>query len=409
MKSKELKINLYSVFIVLIALFMISTLTYDLLPIKTVNKVLGFFVFAVSFLIILNRMSIYRFCVLMLSLTLGVTSCVLAYDATENFKNMIYWLLCIFIFLILSNKKDMWKMCTAIESTKKFLLFSVILCDIILLGGLFISRCYSSNWSGSYYCGFSASQHTVCSGACLTMAIVFLFFEKEKAGFKKMLLLVPGILAILASGARTFLISLLCMVGFYYMLFIKKKSIKLLILPFIVFAGIYLFFRSGIYEKFLFVTGDASGAASNFAQKVTSGRTVFWAIDINAFLDLEFIYKLLGKGFDYVFRVNENQYGLAIWAHNDIINLLLSVGLIGTLLYVVVMWRAVRCCVRVQKSRIVKWIFVAYIVLPMLLNGLYAYQHYLYSIIVLMIVTERANDNSETKENISGMIPNQTV
>lgn len=66
---------------------------------------------------------------------------------------------------------------------------------------------------------------------------------------------------------------------------------------------------------------------------ITSGRSVFWVYDMNAFFDLSFWQQFVGNGFDFVYNINLKYANQALWAHNDFINILMNFGYIGLVLY----------------------------------------------------------------------------
>lgn len=78
---------------------------------------------------------------------------------------------------------------------------------------------------------------------------------------------------------------------------------------------------------------DTSGTREDFWFKITSGRSIFWRVDLEAYKNFSFGKKLFGNGFNYVYDLNYSAKRGYIWAHNDFINLLLNFGAVGALLY----------------------------------------------------------------------------
>jgi len=56
-------------------------------------------------------------------------------------------------------------------------------------------------------------------------------------------------------------------------------------------------------------------------------------MDILEFLNLPWQKILLGNGYNFVYDVNYLNFGAKIWAHNDIINVMMNYGIVGLLLY----------------------------------------------------------------------------
>ena len=146
-----------------------------------------------------------------------------------------------------------------------------------------------------------------------------------------------------------------------------------------------MFLRSGMATKFNFVRGNQYISNTALGQ-MSSGRIDFWKIDLIAYSQYGFLEKLVGNGFDRVYQINRDSYGLSIWSHNDVINLLLSVGALGTLVYLLEVRKVLIIISRSVEKTLVRWLMFAYIVFPLLLNGFFGYQHYVYSVVILMIV-----------------------
>ena len=281
------------------------------------------------------------------------------------------------------------KLLCALEQSEKIIKWIVILCDIVLCIGFFDARCYdSSQWDGSYFIGYTNASHTMSSGACLLL-VFSLYIIRNKKNITSFIYFVPSIIAILKSGARTFLVPIVIVCFFFYAYNIRNFSIKLLVFPIAIICASYVFLNSSMIEKFSFSVNNQY-TDMNFLGRLTNGRTAFWVVDLLAFRNYNIIQKLLGNGFQYVYMVNEKNFNLAIWAHNDFINCLLSVGIIGTLLYVYMLYKTGKKIVRMtRRDIIIKTLLIFYILLPAFLNGFYTYQHYFYSFIILMILYEK--------------------
>lgn len=215
------------------------------------------------------------------------------------------------------------------------------------------------------------------------MVLILCVLTEEKKNIRNIAYFIPGIIAILESGARIFLIPVIVILYVFYRYYIDSITVKTVCFPILIIAAIYIFINSGMLEKFAFVK-DNTYISSNMLGQITSGRTEFWMIDLNAFQDYSLLNKLVGKGFDNVYRINKAGYGMAIWAHNDVINTLLSTGLLGCLLYLIAFIQHIYTIFKSHSTRIERALISSYIVIPMLLNGYCVYQHYLYSAIIFI-------------------------
>ena len=84
-----------------------------------------------------------------------------------------------------------------------------------------------------------------------------------------------------------------------------------------------------------------------------------------------FFEKLIGRSFDNIYEINYIYSGMNVWAHNDVINLLLTTGIIGVIIYVqsfynfYKMSRLVKVNIVIKISYLISFVFLA------LMNGLY--------------------------------------
>ena len=89
---------------------------------------------------------------------------------------------------------------------------------------------------------------------------------------------------------------------------------------------------TNIGQKFLSATVE-SNDINVILEVFTNGRSEFWTIDFNAFLDGSAFEVLFGHGFSYVYELNQATIGMRLYAHNDFINILLNFGIVGMGLY----------------------------------------------------------------------------
>lgn len=383
------KIKAYNTIVCLMAVYMFTTLTYTLWPISSPNKIVGFLLFFNVVWIYCAHLTKKKIIVLFIALLVVGWSLLNSTTPFGYISDAIYLLISILLLMEIDNDFSKKKILCSLEESEKFIKFFVILCDLFLCVGFFDSRCYdSSQWDGSYFRGYTNASHTMASGACLLLVFT-LYMIRNKRKISSFIYFVPSIIAILKSGARTFLIPIIIVCLFFYIYHIKSFSIRLLAFPVVIISAIYIFLNSSMIEKFIFSVNNQY-TDMNFWGRLTNGRTAFWLVDLLAFVSYNIIQKLLGNGFDYVYMVNEKNFNLAIWAHNDFINCLLSVGLIGTVLYMYMMYRTGKQIIKMRRRNIIiKTLLIAYMFLPAFLNGFYTYQHYFYSFILLVILYEK--------------------
>lgn len=399
-----IQIDKYSLLIKLMILFMISTLSYDLWPISSPNRVIGLLIFLCIIWICCGRLENRKFIILFVACIFIVWTFLVSEDYSRNFTDCIYWLTTI-LFLIETRDSDfIYQLNDAVAYNRNWIKVSLVLCNILIIIGLFDSGCYGSEtWGGGYYIGYTTSAHTLCSGCCIMLVLTLLILkEAENVNIISFIYFIPGIVAILQSGARVFLISVIVICVLFYIYCLRSLSLRIVLAPIAVIVAIYVVLNSGFITKTDAVSTNLY-IGDTLLERLTSGRTTFWIIDINAYFNLGSLGQLLGRGFDYVYYVNRTFYGFEIWAHNDVIDCLLSVGLAGTFLYCLVFARCFSGVIFINKKRkLLAVLTILYLTIPMLLNGLFEYQHYLYSAVLLMTFGTRglSYENSEKEIQI---------
>lgn len=383
------KIKPYSILVCLMAIYMFTTLTYTLWPISSPNKIVGFLIFFDVVCIYCMQLTKKKVIVLFISVFIVGWSLINSSNPFGYVSDAVYFLISILLLMEVDSDFSKKNLLCALEQSDKYIKYIVLLCDLVLCIGFLDARCYdSSQWDGSYFMGYTNASHTMASGVCLLLVFT-LYVIRNKKNVLSFIYFVPSIIAILKSGARTFLIPIVIVCLFFYVYHIKKISMKLLIFPIVIICATYGFLNSSMIEKFTFSVNNQY-TDMNFWGRLTNGRTAFWVVDLMAFGNYNIFQKLFGNGFHYVYMVNERNFSLAIWAHNDFINCLLSVGLIGTFIYAYMLFRTGKKIINVpRRDIIIKILLISYMLFPALLNGFYTYQHYFYSFIILVILYEK--------------------
>ena len=333
-----LKVNKYSLFIVLICILLLGTLVQTILPFN-LNRMVGFCLFFLTLFFLLCKKN--NFYILILSVLSVMFLFLTTSDIATNLSNSIYWLIAIWLIYMSEDIMFQEKIILAFIKERKLIRLTIIFADLILAFLLVSGNGYKISFSERYFVGFTAHQHTMASAACFIMCLVLIDLYnsskviKDKFPTKHFLMMLPAIIAVLQSSARVFLIPATIIIIYLYLYKIDRVSIKLLILPLVVVIMGYLLINSNVFDRMVNISGENSDA-------YTSGRTVFWLKDIEAFLQSNFINKIFGHGFAYVQLINLSLTGIAIGAHNDYITLLLGLGLFGTSIYISILIREIK-------------------------------------------------------------------
>ena len=393
-----MKISMNKILALAMIVFCFSTLTYSFWP--PINRVLAVSIIAALGLNYLNRIRTKEMLLLIGMICVFFCSLLAMEDTVQNVEDWLYWVITCMFLLLLGKKDFVARIAVETESLRKFIFWIIILSNIALLAAFATPESYTRSSVGTYFRGFAYSQHSICCGSCMLLVLILLYYRGKHASIKQILLMLPASMAILDSGARTFLISLIVIWVVFYRDFVKSQGARIMLFPAAMIVLIYAFLNSGMMDKFI-NTSENVYISEDTMTAMSSGRLDFWKLDIEAYWDLGFFSKLLGRGFDYVYKVNEEGYGMRIWAHNDILDLLLSAGLVGLGMYLVVFHSLFKSILGLRYNWFGKLLLIMYITFPMLFNGLFIYQHYLYSFVLLFLYC-RAKEQTETKIADSG-------
>ena len=152
----------------------------------------------------------------------------------------------------------------------------------------------------------------------------------------------------------------------------SKRNFYLLLLP-LGFLTLLLMAISGIGDK-IQATQYTGKSYHDFWATISSGRTVFWKWDLEAFFALPFWQQFVGNGFNFAYEVTEKHL-VALWAHNDIIHLLMNFGYIGVAIY---LWAYVQLTKAFlprnnQVPRMVRFLFHSAVWFNSMMNMSYTY------------------------------------
>ena len=246
---------------------------------------------------------------------------------------------------------------------------------------------YELNWDGTkYFVGLCFSQHTMASLCCLIVSLI-LFISKTENKFcilHCIMLCIPTY-AILESGARVFLIPILICWYLFFHFAIKSKLYRRILYVACIVLSFFVLLNTSMINKFIYALGNSQ--SNNLISSFTSGRSEFWKYDIEYYFSANCLEWFLGTSFSDVYAVNMQTLNLDIWAHNDIIHLLIGGGIVGVICYSFLIFRLFNSMREYRIGGIVYISMILYLVIPMLLNGFFIYQHFVYSFIILYFVT----------------------
>lgn len=374
--------NLYSILYILILLYVFSTVTQSLYPFS-LNRIwtIGIIVCLLARLIKPLKRSTFIFFLLLGIGTLISTKA--ASNLGKHINDLIYFCTGILWILFMSHERNRAGVYKAFLANQRITGIILIASYASIILPFFVSSGYSLEWGKYYYVGFAGVQHTLASSVCTVSAVFLLYLSRRRFNWIYLFVLLISVYAVFESGARTFIIPIGILVYYYIRSNVKNITNKVVVYSVGCMAGVYILLNSSILDKFAFVVSGAN-MSSNVLEGFTSGRSLFWSVDLNAFIKGNILEILFGRGFDYVYALNLREVQQEIWAHNDFIHLLVGGGINFTLLYIGAILFFFKRNIA-QKKTIDKWLIMVYLLFPALINGFFMYQHLLISLMVLII------------------------
>ena len=400
---KSNKISRYDVFIILLGLYMISNMLYKLFPeIVSPNRIVGVAIIITIGNIYLKCFQRSDLLIILYLFFISIYTQIISVDYFLNFEHIQYFVTTVLILWKIRNRKIREQLYLAVIRNRKFLFF-IIYSIAISIG---IGFTFSSNYSYGYT-GFSSGAHPFLSGITFVLSTYTLLICNNKFRIREFVIISLLLTSVFMGSARSYLIpiGLLCII-IYYTKF-SMKYMRYIVIVFSVAVLVYIIPSTTIAERFTTSTEQAAYSGQSSVEAFSSGRLVFWGMDLFAFSKLEISEKIFGAGFDYLYHYNAVNYGANIWAHNDFIHILSSIGIIGFCFYsglLVVLLNDFRLEMKRKNGRI-KFAFpiiVGYILIVAFINGLYIYQHFLYSIIMLLLLyTQEGNEYTLKLQKVS--------
>ena len=392
-KELYITISIYDIVLVLICLFSISTITQTLLPFS-MNRFITLFIVAIIVfddLFHLERFTclIYVYIVFML-----VYSMIWANDLAQNIEDYIYYTVAIVELGFFSKKEHIEGFQKSLQKNISMVKIVAIIDLVIVLISMFSPSCYQSNWSSSYLYGYTNSGHAMAAGCCLVMVLWGYIIANYKFSIIKIIPLIILAYAVLKTGARVFMVPIAIILYYYVRNQFNNKYIRVLILICGIVLFLFLIVNSNMLDKFMHATNTQGGRYS-VLEALTSGRSEFWVVDILDYVNSGVLYQLFGRGFDYIYDLNAQMVGMAIWAHNDFINILIACGLVGLAIYIMMISKVLDRHVR-KKDFMNKMMIMCYVLFPAFINGFYTYYHYFNSFIIFLMMVKVIQDKQNS-------------
>ena len=114
---------------------------------------------------------------------------------------------------------------------------------------------------------------------------------------------------------------------------------------------------------------------------VTSGRDIIMKNNIDAYKRSSLLNKITGGGMGITNNINYNTIGNDIWAHNDLIQILLGYGIVGIFIYLLILLKLI------IKNRSILLCVILFTVI--LVNGYFNYNYFVIAIPYLLLICNK--------------------
>ena len=402
MKSKDsFKHNDAACVLMLMLLFLASTLLQGLFPFS-VNRVIAFFILAAIAWYDVRHLTRWRV-FLYGYIAIGVVFTSLrATELALNVKDWIYFATTLLFVNFISDDAAMKQFDTVIENRIRLINAMSLTFCIVTLASLAFPGSYGSYWGGRYYVGFAGDPHVAANSLCLLLAFRILAYRGKPFSLIDLFQLVFIMAVVFMTGARTYVVSAVVIVYCYTAKKIHNRKAKMVMYAIIFIAVVVVFVKSNMLTKFMSTLEMGESIFETLAT-ITNARLYFWMFDLQEFLRVDWVYKILGCGFDHVYQTNLKYIYAKIWAHNDLIHLILGAGVLSVCVYIATWIRFGKRYKNYVKSWLLRLCIFAYIAFPMMFNGVFIHAHYLMSIFILtffLAFEDIKQDNNFKNKNL---------
>ena len=196
---------------------------------------------------------------------------------------------------------------------------------------------YETSWGGGTYFGSiprSIFRLAPCACCVQVLSLAAVGLDRRNKDIYLLCQVVPLYCGFMG-GSRTYFAVILL----YFLLFLcfysnTRRQLRI-ILVIAMLVGAAAFGISGIGSK-VAATQYTNTSYFDFWGTITNGRSDIWITDFEYYFDADFACKLFGSGYDKVYELSlASRLNAAVYSHNDFINILITNGVVGLLLYVV--------------------------------------------------------------------------
>ena len=361
----------YNALVNLILLFFIPSMLQNFPVVGLVPQAIGGIIVLICILILIKKITVKKFIIIFYMGGILITTILYSDNLSLNLKDSIYFISFILLGMVVSEKNFMMNLKEILNKKVKTIKFNVIVGNLILILGLISPSAYFYEWGegATYFSGFTYMPHVVAALCIMLILFTIIYIKYEHKSHKYYAMLIIPIYCILKTGARAyliplFIISLLILIRELGAL--KTSVLGLISSPIL----ISLFMKTSMFKKFIMLLNFEQDFS--MLHKLTSGRSEMWSGLIYHYTSkYNFLEKVMGRSFDNIYQINYMYSGMDVWAHNDVINLLLTTGIVGVIIYL----NSFFCFYKISRffkvTNVVKFGYIISFLFLALINGLY--------------------------------------
>lgn len=298
----------------------------------------------------------------------------------KNSNTLYYFAFWVMYYILITAKLDELK--KFIFEEEKYVCCIIKICCAMI----FVSMLLPSSYASGYFESFTGNSSRTCPVAVLVLTLILVAVKLYRKK-KYMFYVVFPMFCFFMGDSRTYLgVGLmLCLIVLYYF-FDNKRHFYYSLIPMALLV-LLIVISSSIMNRFknsLDYAGNTLSKYYDFWGVLTSGRSVFWVDMLDAYWNTDWIHKLLGNGFHFVYTVRN------FWAHNDFIQLLLTFGIIGLLTYLWTIRRMINK-ILVHRNRYphyIIWLMVLIWLINCFFNMFYVYMCALLPFPIMLIAVD---------------------
>ncbi len=322
---KIIKLSFQEIVVKSCFVFCLSTVLQGIRGFDAINRiVMAFLACGLILVFLAYKYTTKQFLILALALCIHVTAFIFTEFPLENTNDVFYFGMWILLYVFFMKSKE--KVLHIMENSQTYINFYLILWTVIVGISALIPSCYE----GSYFVSFTGSSFRLMPATliiCMLSMYMAILTEQKKYN---LYLILPLYIMFMGHSRTYFAVMLLFFLCYIYMQIDNKIYFYLALIP-VGAIVLGLMMMGGISDK-IAESMEKTSAIYDSLGIFTSGRSVFWVWDMEAFFGLPFWQQFVGNGFNFVYDVN-GRHMARIWAHNDVINILMTFGYIGLYIY----------------------------------------------------------------------------